>query len=169
MHPLIDRHLIRDFLLVLSKSTTQERKERNREEQYAWLEERRDKNSALEGKFLNLLYDAGRRLPDRAQYRPKQHVHSEADFYYTGDGHREWSIRMNAAAPSGVSGSGPARSCRLNRSIYSWSNLDVSGETGSFFFSSGLGRLASFVRPRFRADFTPPIVEPTSSAISSSE
>jgi hypothetical protein len=86
MHPLIDRHLIRDSLLILSKSNTQEKRERSREEQYAWLEERRDKNSTLEQKFLKVLYDTGRRLPDRAQYRPEQHVYAEADFYYERSG-----------------------------------------------------------------------------------
>ena len=85
-HPLIDRHLIREFLLTLLKSTTTRKTERTREEQYAWLEERRDPNSTLERDFLKLLYDTGRRMPDRAQYRPEQHVYAEADFYYERDG-----------------------------------------------------------------------------------
>jgi hypothetical protein len=85
-HPLIDRHLIREFLLMLLKSTTTKKTERSRAEQYAWLEERRDQKSALEGDFLKLLYDTGRRLPDRAQYRPEQQVYAEADFCYERDG-----------------------------------------------------------------------------------
>lgn len=85
-HPLIDRHLVREFLLDLLKSTTAKRTERSREEQYAWLEERRDQNSTLEGAFLKGLYETGRRLPDRAQYRPEQQVYAEADFYYDRDG-----------------------------------------------------------------------------------
>jgi hypothetical protein len=85
-HPLIDRHLTREFLLALLKSTTTKKTERSREEQYAWLEERRDHNSSLEREFLKLLYDTGRRLPDRAQYRPEQQVYAEADFYYERDG-----------------------------------------------------------------------------------
>jgi hypothetical protein len=60
--------------------------ERSRDEQYAWLEERRDHNSTLEGDFLKRLYETGRRLPDRAQYRPEQQVYAEADFYYERDG-----------------------------------------------------------------------------------
>ena len=54
-HPLIDRHLIREFLLTLLKSTTKKKSERSREEQYAWLEERRDQNSTLERDFLRLV------------------------------------------------------------------------------------------------------------------
>jgi len=85
-HPLIDRHLIREYLLALKTSTTTKKTERSRQEQYAWLEERRDQNSTLEREFLKLLHDTGRRLPDRAQYRPEQQVYAEADFYYERDG-----------------------------------------------------------------------------------
>jgi hypothetical protein len=85
-HPLIDRHLIREYLLALTTSTTTKDAKRNREEQYAWLEERRDQNSSLERDFLRLLYESGRRLPDRAQHRPESEVYTEADFYYERDG-----------------------------------------------------------------------------------
>jgi ATP-dependent helicase YprA (DUF1998 family) len=85
-HPLIDRHLIREFLLALLKSTTTKATERSREEQYAWLGERRDQNSSLERDFLKMVYETDRRLPDRAQYRPEQNVFAEADFYYERDG-----------------------------------------------------------------------------------
>lgn len=85
-HPLIDRHLIRDFLLLLLKSATMKKAERSRAEQYTWLEERRDQNSELERTFLKLLYETGRRLPDRAQHRPEHEVYAEADFYYDRDG-----------------------------------------------------------------------------------
>jgi len=85
-HPLIDRHLIREFLLLLLKSTTTKKMERSRDEQYTWLEERRDQNSGLERAFLKLLYETERRLPDRAQHRPEQGVYAEADFYFDRDG-----------------------------------------------------------------------------------
>jgi len=85
-HPLIDRHLIREYLLALKMSKTTKDTERIREEQYAWLEERRDRNSRLEGEFLKLLYESGRRLPDRAQYRPESGIYAESDFYYDRDG-----------------------------------------------------------------------------------
>lgn len=85
-HSLIDRHLIKDYLLALRTSVTEKRTERSRDEQYAWLEERRDQNSTLERDFLKLLFDTGRRLPDRAQFRPNQEVYAEADFYYDRDG-----------------------------------------------------------------------------------
>jgi ATP-dependent helicase YprA (DUF1998 family) len=86
-HPLLSRHIIRDYLLALSHSSTvQKTAERTYDEQYAWLEERRDKNSTLEGEFLSLLYRTKRRLPDRAQYRPHPDVYAEADFYYEREG-----------------------------------------------------------------------------------
>jgi hypothetical protein len=85
-HPLIDRHLIREYLLALRTSTTTKKTERSREEQYAWLEERRDQNSSLEREFLKVLFESGRRLPDRAQLRPESGVYAEADFYYERDG-----------------------------------------------------------------------------------
>lgn len=85
-HPLIDRHLVRDFLALLLNSTTTKKTERTRQEQYVWLEERRDQNSSLERDFLKLMYETDRRLPDRAQHRPEQGVYAEADFYYERDG-----------------------------------------------------------------------------------
>jgi len=86
-HPLLNRHIIRDYLLSLSQSSTvQKTAERTYDEQYAWLEERRDKNSSLEAEFLSLLYRTRRRLPDRAQYRPHPEVYAEADFYYEREG-----------------------------------------------------------------------------------
>ncbi len=82
-HPLLNRHIIRDYLLSLSQSSTVHKTaERTYEEQFAWLEERRDKNSSLEGEFLSLLYRTKRRLPDRAQYRPHPDIYAEADFHY---------------------------------------------------------------------------------------
>jgi hypothetical protein len=88
-HPLLNRHIIRDHLLSLSQSSTvQKTVERTYDEQFAWLEERRDKNSGLEGEILSLLYRTKRRLPDRAQYRPHPEVYAEADFYYEREGVR---------------------------------------------------------------------------------
>lgn len=86
-HSVLDRHVIREYLLALSQcSTTQEVAGRTYEEQYAWLEERCDRNSSLEGEFLSLLYHSKRRLPDRAQFRPHPDVFAEADFYYNREG-----------------------------------------------------------------------------------
>ena len=82
-HPLLNRHLLRDFLLELSKAYTyRQQSRRTYEEQYAWLEANRDPNSSLEAEFLKVLYESRRRLPDRAQFRPEQGVYAEADFYY---------------------------------------------------------------------------------------
>jgi hypothetical protein len=86
-HPLLNRHINRDYLLSLSQSSTvQKTAERTYDEQYAWLEERRDKNSSLEAELLSLLYRTRRRLPDRAQYWPHPEVYVEADFYYEREG-----------------------------------------------------------------------------------
>ncbi len=86
-HAHIDRHVVKDFLIALSKSTTVKRSGiRSRDEQYSWLNERRDQRSSLERDLLKVLYDTGRRLPDRAQYRPEAHVFAEADFYYEREG-----------------------------------------------------------------------------------
>jgi len=86
LHPFIDRHAVRDFLMLLSASATElQTKRRSRDEQYAWLEDRRDRGSTLERDFLKMLYDTVRRLPDRAQYRPTPDVYAEADFYYERD------------------------------------------------------------------------------------
>ncbi len=74
--------MIREFLLALLKSKTEKITQRGRDEQFAWLEERRDKASTLEGDFLKFLYNSGRRLPDRAQFRPEPEAYAEADFYF---------------------------------------------------------------------------------------
>ena len=88
-HPRLDRHAIRDYLLLLAQSTTaRQAAGRTYEEQYAWLEERRDRSSSLEGEFLAYIRRTGRRLPDRAQYRPEQDVFAEADFFYEREGAR---------------------------------------------------------------------------------
>src|ERR1035438_864571 len=44
------------YLLALKTSKTTKNAERSREEQYTWLEERRDQNSSLEREFLKLVY-----------------------------------------------------------------------------------------------------------------
>lgn len=86
-HALIDRRQIKDYLLLLSRSRTSAVVAgRNRQEQYTWLLERVDQNSSLERKFLRLLYETGRKLPDKAQFRPAEDVFAEADFYYDRNG-----------------------------------------------------------------------------------
>lgn len=82
-HALLNRHLVRDYLMTLARATTTRvQLGRSRDEQYQWLEDHRDKASSLERDLLALLYGTGRRLPDRAQYRPEPDVYAEADFYY---------------------------------------------------------------------------------------
>jgi ATP-dependent helicase YprA (DUF1998 family) len=86
-HWLLNRFLARDFLLLLRQAvTTRQTVTRSYEEQYEWLKERTDPNSAFESRFLEVLYSSRRRLPDLTQYRPEPDVYAEADFFYERDG-----------------------------------------------------------------------------------
>lgn len=86
-HSVIDRRRIKDYLMMLSRSRTSVIVAgRSRENQYAWLLERIDQNSSLERAFLRMLYETGRKLPDRVQFRPAEDIFAEADFYYNRDG-----------------------------------------------------------------------------------
>ena len=86
-HRLLNRFLIRDFLMSLQEATsTRQAHGRNYDEQYRWLLERRDPASSLEAKFLDELYKARHRLPDKAQFRPEPQVYAESDFFYDRDG-----------------------------------------------------------------------------------
>jgi hypothetical protein len=88
-HPRLDRRAVRDYLFLLAQSTTtRQTAGRTYEEQYAWLEERRDRKSMLEGELLAYIHRTGRRLPDRAQYRPEEDVFGDADFFYEREGAR---------------------------------------------------------------------------------
>jgi hypothetical protein len=82
-HRHIDRYVVRDFLLELTKAeiataTTG----RNYDEQHLWLCQHLDPASTLEQKFLKYLYDNKLRLPDLAQYCPSSEVAAQTDFYY---------------------------------------------------------------------------------------
>jgi len=67
-HGVIDRHLVKDFLLSLAGTHTRiETAQRTYEEQYQWLHAETDTRSDLERRFLDHLYETGRRLPDQAQ------------------------------------------------------------------------------------------------------
>ena len=86
-HHLLNRGVVKDFLLELATSITEEKVGgRTREEQFAWLLERTDANSSLEREFLEYLYEQGLRLPDFAQYRPSDSVFVQPDFYYEREG-----------------------------------------------------------------------------------
>lgn len=83
-HHLLDRALVKDFLIELSQASLQKLSGgRSREEQYRWLLEQTDPASDLERRFLEHLYRTGRRLPDRAQYEPETDIiFTRVDFYY---------------------------------------------------------------------------------------
>ncbi len=81
-HRLLDRRLVRDFLLRLASSTTVVATSRSRNEQYEWLKSITDPKSGLEIQFLDFVFNAGYRLPDAAQNRPSPEVPAQPDFYY---------------------------------------------------------------------------------------
>ena len=86
-HGLLDRRIIRDFLMDMSRSVTERATEgRSRGEHMDWLLAQTD--SPFEREFLRLLYDNGHKLPDAAQYRPTEEVFAQTDFYYNRDGRR---------------------------------------------------------------------------------
>ena len=86
-HHLIDRRVVRDFLLQLAHASVQEAEAtRDRDEQYRWLRTLVDPQSSLELAFLEFLYTNGYRLPDAAQSRPEADVATQPDFYYERQG-----------------------------------------------------------------------------------
>ncbi|MCX7974368.1 MAG: DUF1998 domain-containing protein, partial [Candidatus Aminicenantes bacterium] len=67
-HPLLNRNLVKDFLISLTNSITQKiSRGRSYEEHYYWLRSLTDTRSELERKFIDHLYKTKRRLPDDAQ------------------------------------------------------------------------------------------------------
>ena len=70
------------FLRVLASARTAPADGIDREEQFYRLKGQVDPGSSLEGEFLQFLYDANMRLPDRAQNRPSREVYVQPDFYY---------------------------------------------------------------------------------------
>ena len=81
-HAALNRHLVKEFLLKLSESTTHlAYAGKTYEEQYDWLRRQSDPASELERKFLDCLHDEGRRLPDQAQ-KFIEDPPCSADFYY---------------------------------------------------------------------------------------
>lgn len=86
-HKFLDRFVVADFLLTLSRSDVQaEGVGRSPDEQYEWLLERIDPASSLEREFLDTLYEAGAKLPDLAQHRPSDSIAVQTDFYYERNG-----------------------------------------------------------------------------------
>jgi ATP-dependent helicase YprA (DUF1998 family) len=85
-HRLLDRRLVRDFLLRLASSTTIVSTSRNRNQQYEWLKSITDPKSGLEKQFLDFIFNGGYRLPDTAQNRPCAEVLAQPDFYYGTEG-----------------------------------------------------------------------------------
>ena len=84
-HALLDRHLVKDYLISLSGSSVQiTGAQGSYDDRYADLRGLSDPRSGLERIFLDFLYQSRLRLPDRVQYRPEPDVYTEADFFYEG-------------------------------------------------------------------------------------
>jgi len=82
-HRFINRSLIREFLLQISRADIIfSPPVRTYEEQYEWLSQRLDPASSLEKEFLDYLYENKLRLPDFAQYCPDPSIPVQVDFYY---------------------------------------------------------------------------------------
>lgn len=81
-HRYLDRRLVREFLLDLTRSTPEPPRGRSYEEQYRWLRERTDPASSYEREVLDFLFAHKLRLPDFAQYTPTADIAVQPDFYY---------------------------------------------------------------------------------------
>ena len=81
-HPLIDRHLCRDYLMQLTGLSISPRDSvRSYDEQFDWLMAQTDARSDLERDFLHHLHRTERNLPDLAQHKIEQ-VGTKPDFHY---------------------------------------------------------------------------------------
>lgn len=81
-HRLLDRHLVRDFLLQLTRGVTRlGQGAKNFEQHYKWLRQLTDSRSRLERDFLDRIYQTKRRLPDYAQ-RNLADAYACPDFFY---------------------------------------------------------------------------------------
>lgn len=84
-HKLLDRHLVRDYLLALAGGATRAGDgQRNYDDLYQWLRQRTDSRSEMERRFLDYLYTNGHRLPDRAQHS-FAFTATIPDFFYEPD------------------------------------------------------------------------------------
>jgi len=82
-HPLINRHLILDFLTSMTTGSLQTQAlGLTRSTHYRWLKGLCDPHSPLEHQFLDHLFYNGLRLPTTAQNRPHPEVFVQPDFYY---------------------------------------------------------------------------------------
>jgi len=81
-YPRLNRHIVRDLLVKLSKGSVFSRKAgRDYEDHYRWLRSLTDSRSELERKFIDHLYQTKRRLPDEGQKFLKDY-YSNPDFFY---------------------------------------------------------------------------------------
>jgi replicative superfamily II helicase len=81
-HRRLDRHLVKEALERLASGRTYlETAGRSYEEHYRWLRSLTDSRSELERRFIDHLYETGRRLPDEAQ-KPLADYLAIPDFFY---------------------------------------------------------------------------------------
>ncbi len=87
IHRSLDRHLIKDYLVALARSTlVASTTGRSYDEHYRWLLDRTDPASPLERDFLDYLHAHKLRLPDLAQHRPSPDLPIQTDFFYHREG-----------------------------------------------------------------------------------
>lgn len=99
VHRLLDRWLVRDFLLNLSRSKIAPTGgTEGYEERYRRLLALTDPQSSLEREFLTYLYQHELRLPDAPQNRPDPEVYVQPDFYYERDGLRGVCVFVDGPA-----------------------------------------------------------------------
>jgi hypothetical protein len=85
-YPKLNRHIVRDLLVKLSKGSVLSRKAgRDYEDHYRWLRSLTDSRSELERKFIDHLYQTKRRLPDEGQKFLKDY-YSNPDFFCEPNG-----------------------------------------------------------------------------------
>jgi len=84
-HRFLDRTVISSFLHSMTSATSQEvSRGRSRGEQYEHLKNLCD--SSLEKEFLEVLFNQGFKLPDKAQTQPSTEIFVQPDFYYERGG-----------------------------------------------------------------------------------
>jgi len=86
-HRYLDRHKVRDFLFLLSRSDVAPiTNGPSYDEQYRRLSGLIDPGSSFERAFLDYLYKNRLRLPDQAQHTPADGIPVQPDFYFERNG-----------------------------------------------------------------------------------
>ncbi len=130
-HPRINRHLIRDLLLQLTRSQVEAGpQQENRHDRYRRLLRMVDPASPLERQFLFFLYEHGLNLPDTAQNRPSADLGVRPDFYFERHGRPGICVFVDGSV---YAGEGQAQRDRQVRAELEDRGFRVIAITGSDF------------------------------------